>query len=185
MRKLNKKNQGFTIVELLVSTGIIVLISGIFLANYRSASRSSKLNLAAQQLASDIRQAQSQALGLQEFQGNIPKGGWAIHFAAGNNYYEIFADLDGDGLVVEDSGAEKLKDITLPEGLALSNFTSSDASCSGVLNSGTIIFIPPDPLTSIESDAGPCEQMDIILRDTASGNTKNVDINFLGLIDVE
>lgn len=181
-----KKNQGFTVIELLVGIGIIVFISVILLANYKSSSRQINLNMAAQQIASEIRLAQGYALGLQEFQNNIPKGGWAVHFAAGADRYTIFADLNGNGLVVEDSATEKMKDIILPEDLVLDNFSSSDAiNCPGALNQGTIFFIPPDPRIVIKSDFGTCNQIDIIARDINAGDTRNIDINFLGLIEVE
>ena len=91
--KIIKNNLGFTMVEMIVSIGIVAMIAGIFLANYRGSDRSNQLNLAAEELASNIRLAQSYSLGLVEFEGVTP-GAWGVNLKTGDDYYIIFADSD-------------------------------------------------------------------------------------------
>ena len=60
MVKKNKQNKqnGFTLVELLVTVGIFAVISGITLANYPKFNTQTALTGLAQQIAISIREAQ-------------------------------------------------------------------------------------------------------------------------------
>ncbi|MBU4375575.1 prepilin-type N-terminal cleavage/methylation domain-containing protein [Patescibacteria group bacterium] len=172
MFKKLKNNAGFTIIELLASTFIVALISGIFLANYRAGDRQASLAGAAQKMASDIRLVQNYALGLREFQGVFPAGGWGVHFEAGNSGYIIFADND----IAEydyDAG-EEYAAVSLPD-----NVTIDSIDVGAFLD---IVFLPPDPVTYMNSASNISAQ--IILKDNQTGSTKTIQVNFLGLVDV-
>lgn len=170
-----KSQAGFTIAELLVGIFIIALISGIFLANYRSADRQAKLNMAAQQVASGIRSAQNYSLGLQEFEGSIPQGGWGARFdAAFPDSYIIFADED-DGRDY-DMG-EEYKRVDLPSDIIISNI-----DVAGAVNAVDIVFSPPDPTTYVNTNNNASAE--ITLKENISGAVKKINVNFLGLIDI-
>lgn len=160
-----KKQVGFTAVEILVSAFIIALISGLLLVNYHSTNKRSELIMAAQKLASDIRLAQSYALGSKEFNGNVPAGGWGISFYNNASYYYFFAD-DGD---FNYEAGEKFKTVNLPEGIKSFSLPDKD-----------IVFSPPNPITYINGNAN--SNATIRLND---GETdKSIEINSLGLVDV-
>ncbi len=55
------KGKGFTLVEMLVVTGIFALIATAMVANFRSGTRVSKLQAAADEMAANIRKAQGLA----------------------------------------------------------------------------------------------------------------------------
>lgn len=57
-----RKKQGFTIIELIIAVAIIVILSGIVLANYHASRRQQTLTAEAQKLASTLRKAQNMAL---------------------------------------------------------------------------------------------------------------------------
>lgn len=179
------KKSGFTLIELIVSVGIIVMVTAIFLANYSTANRRTDLTMSSQKLVTDIRLAQNYALGLARY-GNsgattVPPGGWGIHFdlsAYGNNKYVIFADNNGDALYepgedVISSGAQ----VTV-----LPNHITIDSLSIG--NMADITFLPPDPITTITGVSATSSQIDIILKDWQTSTIKTVRINFLGLAEV-
>lgn len=176
---IRKKEEGFTLLELLVSISIIALISGIFMANYHSANKRSELVNAAQKLASDIRLAQNYSLGLREFNGQASGGGWGVYFnKTAPNYYIIFADINGNKNYNASLG-EKFKQVDLPAGVSVNNITDVK---TGTLNNIAITFLPPDPTTYIAASANNKAQ--ITLRDANTGSTKTVEVNFLGLVEV-
>ncbi len=168
-----KQNAGFTFIELLASIFIIALISGIFLTNYHAGNRQSRLINAAQKLASDMRLAQNYALGLREFEGGFPPGGWGVHFEQGNSNYIIFADGDNDQIY--DSGEEFLT-INLPDNITINSVAANPLD---------IVFLPPDPTIYFNAvNASVDVSTDIVLKDSQTGLTKTVKVNFLGLVDV-
>jgi prepilin-type N-terminal cleavage/methylation domain-containing protein len=165
--KKNRINKGFSVVEIIVSVSIISLLSAIFLTNYHATNNNTKVLMAAQKLASDIRVAQSYALGIQDNQGNTPEMGWGVYLGQNADNYIIFANEAGDYLRNTD-GSEDVNIIKLPSGIEI---ISSDAD---------ILFLPPDPITLINSS--PNANVNIILSDGLV--SKTVRVNFFGLIEV-
>lgn len=179
------KKSGFTLIELIVSVSIIIMVTGIFLANYSSANRRTDLTMAAQKLVADIRLAQNYALGLARYGSSgsttVPPGGWGIHFdlsVYGNNRYVVFADDNGDA--VYESGEDIISSgaqvTVLPNNITIDSLTLG--------NSADITFLPPDPLTTITGASATSSQIDIVLKDTKTQSIKTVRVNFLGLAEV-
>ncbi len=172
-----KHKLGTTLIEVLTSVAIIGIISAIFITNYNEAGRRSDLQLATQIVMSDIRLAQTNALGLTEYSGNMPLGGWGIYFSSqvdANQQYSIFADVNGNKEYDASEADENLggRILTLPRDIIIDNLgASSDLH---------IVFIPPDPLTYINSDVEPAI---IMLRDLNSNSTTSIKVNFTGLIE--
>ncbi|MDD4332961.1 MAG: type II secretion system protein [Patescibacteria group bacterium] len=186
MKKFERKN-GFTLVEMLVSVAVIVLITGIFLANYRASSQRADLIFAAQQMASDIRLAENYSLGLVNYgEGNFPIGGWGFYIDKSNNKYYIFADVDGDkSYTASPSEADKTKsakEVIFPANIVVDSiqYGANFETSSEVLN---ITFLPPDPTVYIVGTK--YYNAKIVLKDVRNGLTKEIDINFFGLIEVK
>lgn len=182
------KKSGFTIIELIVSTAIIALVTGIFLANYSTANRRTDLTMTAQKLVSDIRVAQSYALGLARYgtqaSNNVPVGGWGVHInlASGNDRYTIFADDNGDtyynlGEAYDSLGGQT---IYLPKNLIIQSLQVASTNSTKV----NMTFLPPDPLTFINNGVASGTSAVIVLKDTRSNSIKTVRVNFLGLVEV-
>ena len=186
----NMKKSGFTLIELIVSIGIIAMVTGIFLANYSSANRRTDLTMTSQKMVTDIHMAQNYALGLARYglsgSTNVPIGGWGIHFDLqnyGNNKYIIFADDNGN--TVYDEGSENVlangaQVTTLPNNITISAINMLGNSS----NKADITFVPPDPLTIITGSLATSSLVDIVLKDTKTNAIKTVRINFLGLAEV-
>jgi prepilin-type N-terminal cleavage/methylation domain-containing protein len=180
---LDKKYQmGFTLMELLVSLFIIALLSSIFLANMHYGNQQGELNMVAQKLASDIRLTQSYALGLKEFGGSRPEGGWGIYFDETKNYYTIYADIGG--FKVYNIG-EEFQDIKLPDSIVVNDIRGDGGPIPN--NWVHITFEPPDPTIHICRNSAQCNynNTEIILAIKNGSETKTIFVNKLGLVDVE
>lgn len=96
-KKLNlKKDKGFTLADLLVALGIIVILSGIIAVNFDNFRVVSSLDSDVEQISALLRQAQLWSLTGQTRSGVRPAGGWGVHLeecSAGSCTYFLFADL--------------------------------------------------------------------------------------------
>jgi Tfp pilus assembly protein FimT len=189
---IHKKNlfaqTGFTIAEVVVSMGIIVLMTGFIYANYHTTTKKSELNLQAQQVASDIRLAQNNTLGLVAHSTcvpAIPDGGWGVHFdrtsEAAKKSYIIFADCNDNKTY--DGGIELYKQIDLPKNIKIERITDSSSLSTGLLNTLDVTFFPPDPEVYINTLNNNWAEINLL--NEATGVEKNVLVNIFGLIDVK
>lgn len=132
-------SKAFTLVELLVVVGIIILLSAIVLPNYRVGERQFALQRSVTKLSQDLRRVQEMAMAASEFQGGVPKGGYGAYFNINeSDHYILFADLDGD--YIYDEG-ELFEDIKIEKGIKISYISPSPAF--------QITFTPPDPTVTI------------------------------------
>ncbi len=183
--KTNMKKKGFSMIELIVTISVITLVTGIFIANYKSNNRRTDLIMTAQKLVADVRLAQNYSLGLARYGGststNVPLGGWGIHFdlnSYGDNKYVIFADDDGDGLydVGEADPALGARISVLSADIRIKEMSIGSLA--------DVIFLPPDPVTTITNSVSTFDDLLIVLEDINSGAIKTVKVNFLGLVEV-
>ena len=90
---------GFTLIDLAVSAGILVVILSFVLANFRGVNQNN-LKLFTQSIANDIRYTQTMGLaGKMLDDGTYPDGGYGIKMSkcvAEACFYEIFFDLDSN-----------------------------------------------------------------------------------------
>lgn len=88
-------NRGFTLIELVVTVAIMAILSGMSVVGYNKFNESQTVNQAANNLASDLRLAQQNALS-----GNKPTGcsgdlhGWKVVIASPS--YRLWAICDAD-----------------------------------------------------------------------------------------
>ena len=176
----------FTLVELLVVVGIFVFIALATVANYQSNNRQSQLTMATQELATNIKLAQSYTLGSQEFEspsdpshaGEIPAGGWGIHLSKDSpTIYQIVADFNDNH--VWDSDSDGLfKTITLPEKISIDDILYNSSS----VNDLDIFFQPPDPKTFLNGNRNG--NVTLTLYDDVLATTSEVTVNFFGLVEI-
>jgi prepilin-type N-terminal cleavage/methylation domain-containing protein len=179
------KKRAFSLIELLVSLSIISMLTVLFLANYRSANRRTDLVMTAQVLVTDIRYAQANALGLKEYQGAMPEGGWGVSFStaqAANNRYIIFADTNGNGLYDIGEANENLggREVFLPNNIVIDELILGGA----IMPTATVTFLPPDPKTFFRSGGNVGFYLEIRLKEKLDNTVKTVRVNFLGLVEV-
>lgn len=178
------KKTGFSLIELIVSIGIISMVTGLFLANYSSANRRTDLTMTAQKLVADIRLAQNYALGLARYGAsgstNVPMGGWGINFSKSREgQYIIFADDNGDTLysLSEDDLSKGAQITKLPTNVIIDSISTGSIA--------NVTFTPPDPITTINNGiSATSTSVDVVLKDLRTNTIKTVRINFLGLTEV-
>lgn len=127
-----KENRGYSILEVLAAITIVGIMSAVLLADYSSNRQSIFLKQATGQVIADLRTAQNMAMNTAKFNGQIPSGGYGIHFnSPPSSSYIIYADTDGQN---DYDPGEEYAVRNLSSGIVISAVTASD-----------IDFIPPDP----------------------------------------
>lgn len=89
------KNSGFTLIELLVSVFIMLTLLGIVLANFSGLSGTRNLNVAKNNIISDMRRQQSQSLSSRNISGAIVASAYGVTMAtvtAPPSSYSMIAD---------------------------------------------------------------------------------------------
>ncbi len=98
--------KGFSIVDMVVSIGILIVITGAVVANFRAGQRNDSVRQAVNIAESLLRKAQTMsASGALMENGSFPQGGYGVRFGIDDyNTIVLFADLNGNR--VYDSGEE-------------------------------------------------------------------------------
>ncbi len=182
--------KGFTLVELIVVTSIVLLLSSIFLANYRAGGKEYSLLRAANKLAQDIRRAGEMAISTRECKppptscpaaGGVPTGGYGFYIdKSQDDRYFIYADSGTSPNPEKYTSGEEIETIFLETGVYIKDLQPTSANFS-------INFKPPDPTINIKDATGQNKDnmtITIALR-TDPTKTKLIKVNKVGLIDID
>ncbi len=192
---IEKKQKAFTLIEMIVSLSVIMIISVIFIANYRNANSRTDLIMTAQSLVANLHSAQNNSLGLVKYGNNVPAGGWGVNFDKVEKKYTIFADLnepDTIGYMQYDADTEGLRnlgarEVILSSGIEISDIIITSGASSERVDIANVTFLPPDPRTNIyssDSIVATGTELVVELREVGTESKKTIMINFLGLIEV-
>lgn len=183
--------RGFSLIELLVVTGIFTVITGVVLANNAQFNSSVLLGNAAYDIALSVRQAQVFGLSTQVHSGQFQVG-YGIHFE-GPTQYLLFADLDDahDGRYDPDVD-QVVQQYTLGRGHTIKQYcgVNSDTTedCSdgpAALTQLDIGFLRPNPDATITGDnPTPYSSAKIVIQSRAD-ETRTVTIQSTGQISVK
>lgn len=179
--------KGFTIIELLVSIVVVIILTTIVFANYRSGERRYALQRAGNKLAQDIRRTQEMATSTKKWNGSIPLGGFGVYFPqiSGNiTYYIIFADVNGNRQY--DGSSERVDQVTIEKGVKISSYNPAAVPAT---NPAWVIFVPPDPTVLFDTAQGRplASQSRTITLTSISDNTitDDVVVNIAGMIELQ
>jgi prepilin-type N-terminal cleavage/methylation domain-containing protein len=187
-------SSGFTLVELLVVTGIMALISGLVLANNTRFGGVAQLQNLTYDIALSIREAQIYGISVARF-NNIYAPAYGMHFDSANpNAYVLFADVLSPQNGVYDcpspgtSNCELVRLSTIQSGYSITALcaTVSGGSESCAVSSLDISFERPEPDAYIRAAeiSGINESARIIVS-SPRGDEKVVSIEVNGQISVE
>lgn len=186
--KQNRFAPGLTLIEMVVSISIVVIIASLFIANYRTANKRTDIIMAAQTLVADLHLAQNNSLGLVKYNGEVPAGGWGVHFDQARDTYTMFADLNAPGTggyMLYDDGEGDInygaRMTQLPTGIEITRLETPGPESNAQAN---VTFLPPDPTTNIYNGTATSTRLLIELTEGRNNTVKTVRVNFLGLIEV-
>jgi prepilin-type N-terminal cleavage/methylation domain-containing protein len=198
-----QKQQGFTLVELLVTISIFVILTGIVLFNQTKFNSSILLTNLAYDTALTIRQAQSYGINVKEFNsdGNGEFLPYGVHFEKDEKSFILFSDIDNadndtdgffegnisscdkaDGCVTRYSikRGNYIKDICA-EAVAEGTF-----DCSNSKDELDIVFVRPNPDAQIrfEGTTNTSPTATIILGGVDGNSIRKVIVRSNGLIEI-
>jgi prepilin-type N-terminal cleavage/methylation domain-containing protein len=178
-----RKNNGFTLIEMLVVMAIIMILSFAIYTNQRSGQAPYLLKQGAQKLTTDLRRAQNMAMSGTRIAGNYY--GYGIFLQASSTSYILYgekADTGADSTIYNPSGVNQdtiIETINFPRSVVIYSplFLSNEAH---------ILFKPPAPATSISDGTdSTLTTVSIILNAPGALATKTVRVTQAGLIEAQ
>jgi type II secretory pathway pseudopilin PulG len=183
MESKERKINGFTIIELLVSMFIIIVLSTILVARYRGANPDYTLTQAAQKMVSDIRRAQNMSMNGTEINSTTGYSGYGIYMkpSDSNTSYKFYADKNGNQKFDSEASDQKIgDDIRLPSKVVIDSITFGS-----LVNRADIFFLPPNPTTFINGSSNGSNDLIITLKEQSTSHTKTVRVTLAGLIEAQ
>lgn len=179
---------GFTLIELLAVTAIMVVITGLVLANNNRFNGTILLQNLTYDIALAVREAQVYGISVQNFNGSF-ESPYGMHFSTSGNtsIYVLFVDKNGDGLYTD--GTEAVQTTTLAGNYRISDLCSTPATGAEVcgLSYLDVTFVRPEPDAYIRSSANPGDLNPAgkIKVSSSSGVSREVVIYANGQISVQ
>lgn len=153
-----RNRRAFTLVELIVSIGIISLISAVVFFNFPQFNESVALNRAARELTLTLREAQARAVAVTPLPSGIFPSNYGVYISGTPT-----AEDDGQFLIFSDDGDLKydatnpndilIKTITFTRGVQITAFDIDGVTeISGV----HFMYYRPDPQMIVSDHDGDC-----------------------------
>ena len=185
----HKSGAGFTIVELIVTTGIFALITSMILIRDAQFNSTVRLSSLTYEVALAVRQAQIFGTGVREYGSGDFNVGYGVHFDTTNNKsFVFFADANKNN--VYDGTPEIIEIVNMRGNNFISKFCifslNGNETCSDSGSKLDILFKRPSHNAIILSDVvlGLNESARIYISST-TGDEKSVLVKFVGQISVE
>ena len=179
-------DRGFTLVELMVVSAIIIILSVYVSANYHQGNRELALEMTVGKLAQDLRRAQEWGYSGHQF-GGISYTGYGIHIVDNGTFYELYTDNSGDGRYTAAFTDEVRETINFDNDFEVDTLKpcGPTESCTAI-SSMSVNYVPPDPGTVITDSTGTqYDEATIILKIEGTATTRSVVVNRAGLIYVK
>ena len=198
-RCFSKNPSGFTLIELVVASAIILIITGVIMFQQAKFNSATLMRSLTYSVALSVRQAQVYGTSVKEFSGVFAPG-YGVYFpasgASATTYY-MFADIipTGAGNGAYDSG-EALPVFTLGRGYVVGGLCAvlNGASTCTTVSSLTVFFRRPNPDACIATNSAPAacapgaapvySSAYIQLLSTNNNDTRRVKVSNTGQIAV-
>jgi type II secretory pathway pseudopilin PulG len=192
-------SKSFTLIEVLVTTSIVLILTILVFPDFRAANSSFALQRSAYKLVQDLRRVEEMSMSAkstpQSFGSEFfPQGGYGIYLMEATGTYSIFADcnnninMDESGFALSCKQAtqinpfpEKMEQIYMERGITVKSIYNSGLERPSIY----LVFFPPDPVVKVYPlpPAGNNGITEIVL--TSGYSNKTILINSTGLIEVK
>lgn len=178
---------GFTLIELVVVTFIIGLMTALLLTNYKQGEKEFALTRSAYLISQGMAKTQEMSVSAKEFScpggATVPEGGYGVMFFNALSFtdkFMIFADCDEN----RSSGTgENVEMISLESGVRLKEFYVDEVKND---LGTTVTFVPPDPDVCIYMSCEDYNSTRIIISlESDPAKTRTITLNKAGLIEIE
>lgn len=191
--------QSFSTVELLISISMILILTGMFLLNYRFQGEFRDLTDANHIILQKIRETQNLAISSSKLPSGCGAGtpqSYGIHFTENNDFFDIFADKDGENdydLIGGDCTCdgvtptnECIKRIFIPATIQISDI-KIDTGLPGESSpgSGWVNFLLKDLSVKMNGEDKTNIEIKTCIKSDCSANIKTVIINNKGMVDIQ
>jgi len=186
------KQEGFSLIELMVAVGILTLISTMIFASYPEFSQKMALKRTSEEIALIVRQAQAYALGIERpVSGGEDYYGFGIHFdKIDSKSLILFADSNSDKTY---NDGELFQEFKISTGDYVSELQACDSvPCQSAGSGGLDIVYPrATSMASISADKIVCDSCSYAKvtiqspRGDKEKNKKYINIWRSGQISVE
>lgn len=168
--------KGFTLIEILVTSSIIMIMLSVTIAYTRRSENINKINRAAERISFDIRRVANLSMQTRQI-GDRKICAWGIFFDQEiPNQYVVFSDfcdanLNGDNKYQE---SEKYEIVKLPINVLIKSS-----------NIDTLVYLPPEPrIYMFEGDYILNKDAEIVLGEQNGSYQKIININQAGNINI-
>ena len=183
---------GFTLVELLVVTSILTIVTGLVLVNNNQFGGKILLENLAYDIALSVRQAQVYGISVRQFGAGNFTVAYGVHFEMSTpKAYDLFGDVNGNGLSdVGENVPPSPYDISRGYYIAkLCAPSGADSDTCTAVSRLDIVFKRPEPdafigANGISGISNPLGSARITLK-SQRGDEANVVVEVTGQISVE
>lgn len=191
--------KAFTLVELMVSVSIIAVITSVVFWNYGDFNDQLALSAAAQELALDIREAQTYGINVKEsgVGSNQYAYGYGVHIIAGGGTgYRTFIDNNPANNQYEPvvqcgvAPTECIRRVDFRNGIYVSNVCDATTCPAAGASRMNIVFIRPNPdaiiyfASGLNNFGSPVSSARIELT-SPKGKVKYVKIESTGQVSIQ
>jgi len=144
MRTQDNKQEGFSLLEVVVAMGLIVAMTAAVIPNINSSIQNYRLYASAQEIASQVQSARLRAV----------RGNAMCTFLMSASGRQFGIDMDGDGIISSSADVA----LTLNANVSFSNLSTPPITNAATLSNGTktgIGFTPRGTLTAVASSGLP------------------------------
>lgn len=193
----NKLNAGFTLIELMVSIGIMILVMALILVNYGKFDTGIILTNLAYDIGLSVRKAQSYGISVKGVTvGSVQNfdSSYGIHFDKTKpKNYLIFVDTNSNGVyncVSDPSNCEKVEGFTLGGAYNIVGlYTLSGGVKNPITTSVDITFKRPNPDATVHINSDSAIITDPVEIDIASTeeptSIKSIIVRSTGQISIQ
>lgn len=182
-RRTPSARNAFSLVELMVTIGIILIITSIVMVRYASFNSTTLLNNQAYEIALNLREAQVFAVSVRGEENQF-RLSYGLHFDASSLQYYLFGDSNNNGRY--NSGEEIGDPYAIDERFTLSRLcVNSPDNCNSTVPRASVLFTRPNFDAAINGPGVSNANSLSVEVESRNGATRRVTVWQTGQIEVD